>query len=266
MAMCVRFLAVLALLAGIQAGGTVLYAADKTPSPAPKVTAIDPPHKVLFVGNSFTYYGDGVGGKFARLARATDQANRKKYKWRSMTISAARLADHVWGLQAINRKPSPTDRLARKWDAVVLQGHSTEPIREKLKGDFQAAAKELDGIIRKNGARTVLFMTWGYDGKKGMTQKLRDAYTAMANRLDALVVPVGLAFELAQKENPRAGLFASDNKHPSPKGSYLAACVFYAAFYGKSPEGISYTAGLDPETARFLQAAAWKTVRAFYGK
>jgi hypothetical protein len=30
--------------------------------------------------------------------------------------------------------------------------------------------------------------------------------------------------------------------------------------------GIGYTAGLDPEVARFLQTAAWETTQEYYAK
>jgi hypothetical protein len=43
-------------------------------------------------------------------------------------------------------------------------------------------------------------------------------------------------------------------------GTYLAACVFYAAIYAKSPEGLGYRADLPKETAQFLQTIANQTV------
>jgi hypothetical protein len=36
-----------------------------------------------------------------------------------------------------------------------------------------------------------------------------------------------------------------------------------ASVYGRNPVGNSYTAGLAPETAAYLQQIAWETVRAF---
>jgi hypothetical protein len=51
-------------------------------------------------------------------------------------------------------------------------------------------------------------------------------------------------------------LWSWDGTHPSTAGSYLDACVFYAALTGRSPEGNPYTAGLDLGQARFLQQMA----------
>ena len=244
----------------------VAYAATPPAAESPRVSRIDPPKKVLFVGNSFTYYNNNLGGKFIKLVREADKANRKSYKWRAMTISAARLVDHIYGIQAINDPWGKKTRLSTKWDVVVLQGHSTEPIRAKTADVFKSAARELHKVIKQNGAKTAFFMTWAFAGQKGMTSKLRNAYTAIGNELNALVVPVGLAFQQALKERPGAALFAKDKKHPSLMGTYLAACVFYGSFYSKSPEGNTYTAGLSQADASFLQSAAWKAVKQYYQK
>jgi hypothetical protein len=41
----------------------------------------------------------------------------------------------------------------------------------------------------------------------------------------------------------------------------VAACVFYATIYGKSPEGLpGKIAGLRDDSAHRLQAIAWKPV------
>jgi len=55
----------------------------------------------------------------------------------------------------------------------------------------------------------------------------------------------------------------ADRRHPSLEGTYLAACTVLASVYGRNPMGNSYTAGLAPETAAYLQQIAWETVRAF---
>ena len=49
-------------------------------------------------------------------------------------------------------------------------------------------------------------------------------------------------------------------------GTYLAAIVFAAALYDRSPIGVSYTAGLSKEQAGFAQKIAWETVKAFYDR
>jgi hypothetical protein len=139
------------------------------------------------------------------------------------------------------------------WDLVVLQGHSWEPFSKKRSKGFREAARKLDAMIRDAGSRTVFFMTWAYKNKPKMTQKLRDAYTSIGNELNALVVPVGLAFALARSEDPGMKVYVNGNRHPSMLGTYLAASVFYATLYGKSPVGAPYKAGLSDAEAKFAQ-------------
>jgi hypothetical protein len=98
-----------------------------------------------------------------------------------------------------------------------------------------------------------------------MTAELAEAYTMAGNQNEALVIPAGLAFARSLRQRPELILHASDKRHPSLAGTYLAACTVYAALFKKSPEGLGYTAGLDAGTARFLQTAAWETVRDYFG-
>jgi hypothetical protein len=49
------------------------------------------------------------------------------------------------------------------------------------------------------------------------------------------------------------------------EGTYLAAATVYAALYRQTPVGNAYTAGIDADTARFLQTIAWDTVQDYYG-
>jgi hypothetical protein len=97
-----------------------------------------------------------------------------------------------------------------------------------------------------------------------MTAELADAYTKAGNDNGALVIPAGLAFASAAKQRPGLVLYAADRRHPSLAGTYLAAATVYAALFKTSPEGITYTAGLDQETAGFLQTVAWQTAQDYF--
>lgn len=226
----------------------------------PRVKHIDPPRHVLFIGNSFSYYNDSLHGHLRHLVLAADQEHAKEYVFRSSTISGAYLMEHAGDL--------PYELQSKHWDAVVLQGQSREPMaKDAAKAErFRQAARGFDGLIRASGAKTVFFMTWAYQDKPAMTEPLAQGYESIANELDDLVVPVGLAFRRSLEERPALVLHFKDHMHPSLAGTYLAACTFYAALYGRTPEGNPYTADLDAGTARFLQGVAWRTVRDYYGE
>ena len=99
------------------------------------------------------------------------------------------------------------------------------------------------------------------DSATTMTAPLAEAYTQAGNDNSARVIPAGLAFARSIALRPELNLYAADKRHPSLAGTYLATCTVYASLFGKSPVGLSYTAGLDEGTARHLQAVAWSTVQ-----
>ena len=206
------------------------------------------PDKVLFVGNSFTFYNDGLPNHYRKLVTSAGAEVRT----RMSAISGAYLREHIPGLPAI--------AASEDWDVIVFQGYSRGPIREDSAQSFRDAAKKAAEIARDKGAEPVLFMTWAYKGRPEMTALLDAAYSDTGDAIGAQVVPVGRAFARAVEERPQLALRTDDLKHPTLAGTYLAACVFYAALNKNSPEGIAYTAGLDPDDAAFLQRIAWETV------
>jgi len=208
------------------------------------------PHKVLFVGNSFTYYNNSLHNHYRALLRRV--APNREGRAGITTISGARLPEHAGGL--------PSILMAKDWDVVVLQGHSRGPIEGPTAEPFREAARDFAVQIRKVGAEPVFFMTWAYAGKPEMTKKLAEAYNSIAEELGTVAVPVGLAFATATRERPDIDLLTADGRHPSLAGTYLAACTFFAALHGVSPVGNDYVGALDPEVSTYLQQVAWRTV------
>ncbi|MDH3417458.1 MAG: hypothetical protein OEM64_14215 [Gammaproteobacteria bacterium] len=221
---------------------------------APLSVATDaPPAKVLFVGNSFTYYNNSLHKHFRKLTWASGLFTRENSRSRIMTISGGHLPEHAGGFKNVVS--------AEHWDVVVLQGHSLGPISEGTAEPFRKAAHHYAAIARKQGTRPVFFMTWAYTGKPEMTAQLDNAYTDIGRELNAQVVPVGLAFATVTAQRPDIPVRIDDGRHPSLAGTYLAACTFFAALYDQSPEGLLYDAGLGEGTALYLQQVAWKTVQ-----
>jgi hypothetical protein len=220
--------------------------------------AATPAAKVLFVGNSFTYYNNGLQSHFRKLAWSSGLLTRENSRARIMTISGGHLPEHAGGFKKVM---SGDD-----WDVVVMQGHSLGPISNETAAAFRKAARKFSRIAKKQGTRPVFFMTWAYAGKPEMTAQLDKAYTDIGRELDAQVVPVGLAFAKVVAARPDIALTTNDDRHPTLAGTYLAACTFFAALYDRSPEGLDYNAGLDARTAGYLQKAAWQTVQDYVSR
>lgn len=236
--------------------------------------------RVLFIGNSYTYYNN-LPQLLAGLAASAKPA--RVLETEMLTVGGATLK-RLWD------SGQPQQALARgKWDYVVLQEQSTLGMSKVVDGipqindpaEFHAAARIFDTEIKKLGAKPVFYMTWARQNNPASQPLLTDAYTKIGKELNDTVAPVGLAWQAVLKARPDLGLHVADKSHPNPAGSYLAACVFYATLYGQSPEGltgritgalveegkVSETQGelvnLSKENAAFLQKIAWETVQQF---
>jgi hypothetical protein len=243
----------------------ILVAMPVLSAEKPAVRDAPAPKTMIFIGNSYVYYNNSLHNHTRKLVQSLDKENAKAYFFKATTISASYLSDHAMSAAYMIKDYEHRKKMG-PWDLVVLQGHSREAISKKRSKAFRESARKLDAMIRGAGSRTVFFMTWAYRNKPKMTPKLRDAYTKIGNELNALVVPVGLAFALARAEGPDMKVYAKDKRHPSMLGTYLAANVFYATLYGKSPEGAAYKAGLSDAEAKFAQTIAWKAVKEYFGK
>jgi hypothetical protein len=212
--------------------------------------------RVLFVGNSFTFR-NGLAGMVHDLTVGDNGGP---------PLFAVEYVAPGWSLKAASKDDGLTALLKDvRWNVVVLQEQSqllSFP-REDWRRETYPFARRLHEKISRGGGRTLLFMTWGYrrgdrynwpgDTFGGMQARLAQGYSELAAELPASVVPVGLAWAKAQRRRPRLDLWDWDGRHPNRAGSYLAACVFYAALTGRDPARSTFTASLPPANARFLQ-------------
>ncbi len=217
--------------------------------------------RVLFVGNSFTFRNE-----MPELVHKLADADGGRARIFAVSYTAG-----GWTLRKASRDDGLTGLLRDvRWDVVVLQEQSRLPSLSAMRRreETYPYARALDAKIVRVGARTMLFMTWGYaagddpgvpgDSFGAMQSRLQDGYSELATELSASVsvAPVGVAWAEAVRRHPEVGLWAGDGQHPSRLGSYLTACVFYAVLGGSDPIGNPFTAGLDPSEARSLQNVA----------
>jgi hypothetical protein len=226
---------------------------------------------MLWVGNSFFYFNNSMHSHFGPLVTSL---NEKAVRGTSMTISGSGLDWH--DMESLVR-PNGLGRYSfvgdneirfnppgKQYDTVIMMDCSQCPIHPQLQQSFHDTVKKDTDILRKQGIRPVLFMSWAYKDKPEMTRQLADAYTKAANDNDLMVIPAGLAFAKAIERKPDLELYQADKRHPSLAGTYLASCATYAALFRKSPVGATYTAGLPADTAKLLQQAAWDAAQDYF--
>jgi hypothetical protein len=214
---------------------------------------------VLFIGNSYTAFNN-LPAIFVALSRAGGH----KVASQSLSEGGWTLAEHASAaetLSALNSRP---------WDYVILQEQSEIPAeaasREEL---MDPAARTLVNEIESTGSTPVFFLTWahrdglpaaGLEDYQAMQIALDQGYLEIARELQVEVAPVGAAWGSALETDPALTLWQADGSHPTPSGTYLAACVFYAVLFQESPLGLPPLAGISRSTARELQAAAENAV------
>lgn len=176
--------------------------------------------RILFLGNSFTYYND----MYKKVGDILD----------------CETVQNVRGGAYLRQQTDPKDELGancsrllteEKWDYVILQDQSSNPMFHPE--DTMKAGTALCTMIRKNGAVPVFYSTWAYEKGSRMLKDtgksywemftgLTKGYHAAAAANNALVAKVGTAF-YQTKDN--SFLYNADNYHPSDAGSTLAAKV-----------------------------------------
>jgi len=207
------------------------------------------PLRVLFVGNSLTYYrapGPGAApvlndlpGLLARMSAS--RGERRPLRAARVSEDGASLEDHLRGslLEGALR--------AGAWDYVVLQ-ESSERVRARPAA-LRRDARLLDARIRAAGARSALFSTWSESGRPQAAARCGRACAEAAGELGVPLVPVAQAWRLAAARSPQPALRMRDGLHPGPDGAYLSACVFYAWLYGDSLQACGAAALADDERA-----------------
>ncbi len=223
---------------------------------------------ILFLGNSYTY-GNDLPTMLKTLAESFNDTIDKDQN----TPGGYQLVQHVTNSTTLSKIAS------RNWDHVIIQEQSQKPSFSpgQVATGVYPYAKTLCDSIRSNYSCTepIFFMTWGRENGdasncasyppictfNGMNQRLRESYTEMAVNNSCTVAPVGAAWKTVRDSFPTIQLYTSDGSHPNVYGTYLAACVFYATIYQKSPIGATYVpAGIGATDALNIQTTASNTV------
>ncbi|MFK7952756.1 MAG: hypothetical protein AB8B73_07890 [Ekhidna sp.] len=234
--------------------------------------------RILFIGNSYTYYNSSP-----ELVKALIQEKFPNRIVETQLVSGGGMAleDH-WqegvALKAIT---------SSEWDYVVLQEQSKLGKPVSIDGViyfgetdlFFDYARRFHKEIHKTGAETVLFMTWSEQTKPEEQKILTYAYTSIAKELNAKLVPVGLVWDQV-RTNKQLNLYARDGSHPSPLGSYLIATTLFSALMDENPVGLSGSLSgkslsssgepsleeqplisIAKNDAQIVQSASWEVIR-----
>lgn len=194
--------------------------------------------RILFIGNSYTYYND-LPHIFEKLA--LDSA---------LDVTVDSVTRGGWFLHKYldveNEHAAKLRELVSRqhYDVCVLQEQSLAPaIGFPV---FQDGVMRITQFLSSAADRFVLYATWGR--KEGhpalaehglstvsMMEALEESYCRIGGRIGADVALVGRNFASVQKALPDLELYDPDRTHPSYAGSCVAALTLYRCIFGGLP-------------------------------
>ena len=160
--------------------------------------------KVLFIGNSHTYFND-MPHLFAEMcealtgerAEATMLAfSNRTLEWHCEEYFSVRYALLYGG-----------------YDYCVIQqfGHPIPPIEET-----EPPVQSLIRLCESVGTKPVLYMTWAKKDEPEKVTLISGIYRTLAEKYHTLLLPAAELYETLRTEHPEINLYWIDGSHASP--------------------------------------------------
>lgn len=212
------------------------------------------PRRLLFIGNSLTYFYDLpslVQAAFAGIGESID---------------VAMIAKPNYGLQDHWSDGDAQREIERgRWNVVVLQqGPSSLPDSRRT---LLRYVRRFSELIREADAAVALYSVWPMRNRARDFDRAIESYELAAADVGAILFPVAAAWRATP---PEIELYDPDGLHPSHYGAYLASLVMFSVLSGRSPADLprvlEFTDGRrvrvpDAEGAVLQQIAARVTGR-----
>ena len=177
--------------------------------------------KVLFIGNSHTYFND-MPHLFAGMCEALtgEQTevtmlafSNRTLEWHCEEYFSVRFALLYGG-----------------YDYCVIQqfGHPIPPIEET-----EPSVRSLIDLCERVGTKPVLYMTWAKRDEPEKAALISDIYRTLAEKYHTLLLPAADLFDALRIAHPEINLYWFDGSHASPYGDYLIAAALAMLLTGK---------------------------------
>lgn len=173
--------------------------------------------KVLFIGNSHTYFND-MAGIFMCIANENEDVEN---------VEVAMLA-HPYVTLDYHKEQAEVrfNILYGNYDYVVIQ-QGAHPF--KGEEELIENGKAINEFIKEAGATPVAYMTWAKKDEPENQEEMTKAYKNFAKEINGILAPVGEVFRELKEENIR--VYHSDGGHASKIGSYVAAITLLKSMF-----------------------------------
>ena len=214
--------------------------------------------KLLFIGNSHTYY-NAMPDIVRRLLDATGQRAHVAM----VAEGGKNLAYHVTA-------PSTAFNIrCGEYDAVIAQdkGAAFE------EGAFRAAASAIQEMTKKAGSEFCLFMPWiTTRDEVALQNTMTDAYRRFCYANGCHFAPVGEVFRRILMTEPVESLYREDGNHATPFGSYVTAVTIFYTVTGRKRiikvsqiDDPGVKMGFAPELCQRVHTEACRMMRLYNG-
>jgi hypothetical protein len=224
-------------------------------------------HRVLFIGNSYTFYHGGLPKHLKLACAAADEP---------LNIETEMLVAPSKELKFLFENTDAVEKIRTgNWDLVILQGGYNAPILKEKNEQFKDSVRRFTEVIRESGAEPVIWAVWEQKFHKtawNIWRRIDSITRAIAEELEIPVVPIGTIWAGIR----RSGLegldmdgekfLYHDGVHPTELAVHMNTLAFYSFLTGRSCVGFNFKDGnkqiKDPAVAAAVQKAVWDVIRA----
>ena len=213
--------------------------------------------KLLFIGNSHTYYN-----AMPQIVQELFAAVGQKVHVTMLTVGGKNLAYHAASHNAL------FNIRYGGYDAVIVQEKATgfEP------GAFRDGAKLLKEMADAVGSAFYLYMPWAARDSRNLQNDMTDVYQQFCRANGCFFAPAGEVFGRLLLSQSADLLYREDGNHATPLGSYAAATTIFYTVTGRKRilkvteiEDPGVKMGFPAELCQLVHTEACRTMRLFNG-
>jgi len=218
------------------------------------------PMKILFIGNSATYYNDMPENYFAPLCSAAGY----NVEVTRITCGGYYLRKHASANDTYGKQVTAALR-DNKYDYVVFQELTTLAVTDPAQ--LYSSARIMTAKIRENGAEPIMYnpipalassATYKENGwtSEFVAGTVSAVHNAIGKELGIKIAYAGPAVYDLMVAYPEMNFHHTDHAHPGPLGSFVIASTIFATIFGEDPTEVDFDGYTDHATAQILKAAA----------
>ena len=192
--------------------------------------------KILFIGNSHTYFND-------MPATAADMLEKMLGEKVEATMLAYSYKELEWHVK--------NEYFAVRFN--IMYGGYDYCVVQQAAHPFPGDMATFEGMMRiaemcgAAGTMPVLIQTWAEKGKPQQQAKLSMGNARAARMTQSLLAPVGTIWKKIVNDHPEIDLYERDGEHAGPYGAYLEALTVASAIAADKTGKLADMTRIGPE-------------------